>query len=180
MIGLPRSLWYNRKRSFASFWSSPITSGPPHKTDISEVDRHVSKVSRVDGSGLERHRVGRCCHVFGLLGAVHMTAGHNALRGSGPGLPTRVAMSRPVISSSAGLSCRLRKFKCRGQSLGPLLSFEPDPRFVECRFCFLRSPRCMAQKGHLAADNESWQSLGSQRQEQAKNPLQRSCVWPSN
>jgi hypothetical protein len=58
----------------------------------------------VDDSGLERHRVGRCCHVFGLLGAVHMTAGHNALRGSGPRLPTRVAMSRPVISSSAGLS----------------------------------------------------------------------------
>ena len=116
------------------------------------------------------------------LDAVHMTAGHNAIREPGPGLPTRVAISRPVISSlpSAGLSCRLRKFKYRGQSLGPDLSFEPDPRFLECRFCFLRSPRCMAHKGHLAADNKSWQSLGSRRQEQAKNPLQRSCVWPSN
>jgi hypothetical protein len=27
---------------------------------------------------------GRCAHVFGLFSAVHMTAGHNALRGSGP------------------------------------------------------------------------------------------------
>ena len=31
-----------------------------------------------------RRRLGRCSHVFGLS-AVHMTAGHNALRGSGPG-----------------------------------------------------------------------------------------------
>ena len=28
--------------------------------------------------------IGRCSHVFGLLNAVQMTAGHNALRGSGP------------------------------------------------------------------------------------------------
>ena len=28
---------------------------------------------------------GRCSHVFGLFCAVHMTAGHNARRGSGPG-----------------------------------------------------------------------------------------------
>ena len=32
-----------------------------------------------------RYVAGRCSHVFGLFGAVHMTAGHNALRGSGPG-----------------------------------------------------------------------------------------------
>jgi hypothetical protein len=32
-----------------------------------------------------RSRLGRYSHVFGLLNAVHMTAGHNALRGSGPG-----------------------------------------------------------------------------------------------
>ena len=29
--------------------------------------------------------LGRCSHVFGLLSAVRMTAGHNTLRGSGPG-----------------------------------------------------------------------------------------------
>ena len=29
--------------------------------------------------------IGRCSHVFGLFSAVHLTAGHNALRGSGPG-----------------------------------------------------------------------------------------------
>jgi hypothetical protein len=29
--------------------------------------------------------IGRCSHVFGLFSAVRMTAGHNALRGSGPG-----------------------------------------------------------------------------------------------
>ena len=44
----------------------------------------------VDGSELARKiftsqiPVG-CSHVFGLICAVHMTAGHNALRGSGPG-----------------------------------------------------------------------------------------------
>jgi len=32
-----------------------------------------------------RRLAGRCGHVFGLFCAVHMTAGHNALRGSGPG-----------------------------------------------------------------------------------------------
>ena len=32
-----------------------------------------------------RRSIGRCSHVFGLFDAVHMTAGHNALRGSGPG-----------------------------------------------------------------------------------------------
>ncbi len=32
-----------------------------------------------------RRSIGRCSHVFGLLSAVHMTAGHNALRESGPG-----------------------------------------------------------------------------------------------
>ena len=32
-----------------------------------------------------RCRVGRCSHVFGLFARFTMTAGHNALRGSGPG-----------------------------------------------------------------------------------------------
>jgi hypothetical protein len=48
--------------------------------------------------------------------------------------------SRPVISSSAGLSCRLRKFKCRGQSLGPDLSFEPDPRSLNADFASFGHP----------------------------------------
>ena len=42
----------------------------------------------VDGSRLARVfftcSAGRCSHVFGLFCAAHMTAGHNALRGSGP------------------------------------------------------------------------------------------------
>src|SRR6478609_4071715 len=40
---------------------------------------------RVDKDFLHVCGIGRCSHVFGLLDAVHMTAGHNALRGSGPG-----------------------------------------------------------------------------------------------
>ena len=44
----------------------------------------------VDGSELARKIFTSqipmgCSHVFGLICAVHMTAGHNALRGSGPG-----------------------------------------------------------------------------------------------
>ena len=34
---------------------------------------------------LARCSLGRSSHAFGLFSAVHMTAGHNALRGSGPG-----------------------------------------------------------------------------------------------
>jgi hypothetical protein len=43
----------------------------------------------VDGSGLARAfftfcSIGRCSHCVRPFNAVHMTAGHNALRGSGP------------------------------------------------------------------------------------------------
>src|SRR5438034_1269817 len=39
-----------------------------------------------DWQGKSSRRVaGRCSHVFGLFVRFHMTAGHNALRGSGPG-----------------------------------------------------------------------------------------------
>jgi hypothetical protein len=40
---------------------------------------------RVGKSFLHGCSSGRSSHVFGLLSAVHVTAGHNALRGSGPG-----------------------------------------------------------------------------------------------
>ena len=51
---------------------------------------HVRKVPHVwtapDWQGLtSRRRLGRCCKCVRPLSAVHMTAGHNALRGSGPG-----------------------------------------------------------------------------------------------
>src|SRR6266498_798121 len=39
---------------------------------------------RVGKENLHVAGVGRCSHVFGLLGAVRMTAGHNALTDSGP------------------------------------------------------------------------------------------------
>src|SRR5258707_10734976 len=64
-------------------------SALPPKADSCRTSRHVRFVPCVDGSGLARE-------IFTLqawsvlpcvrpLGAVHMTAGHNALRGSGPG-----------------------------------------------------------------------------------------------
>ncbi len=57
-------------------------------TDIAKILRHVRFVPCVDGSGLARRiftsqawSVQPCVRPFN---AVHMTAGHNALRGSGP------------------------------------------------------------------------------------------------
>src|SRR5258706_12011310 len=79
---------------------SPRPPGPPllllslmsalkRITDLSRTSHHVRKVPCVDGSGLAREiftsqawSVQPCVRPFN---AVHMTAGHNALRGSGPG-----------------------------------------------------------------------------------------------
>src|SRR6267142_5452490 len=66
-----------------------MSSGLLLKADIARCSRHVSKVPCVDGSGLARAfftvlqhwSVQPCVRPFD---AVHMTAGHNALRGSGP------------------------------------------------------------------------------------------------
>ena len=71
------------------FDRAPLTSGLPRLADILRVIRPVSKVPCVDGSGLARAfftvlqhwSVQPCVRPFD---AVHMTAGHNALRGSGP------------------------------------------------------------------------------------------------
>jgi hypothetical protein len=71
------------------FGHRPVTSGLPRRADIVSVCRHVSNGPCVDGSGL-------ASRIFTLrrwseqpcvrpVCAVHMTAGHNALRGSGPG-----------------------------------------------------------------------------------------------
>jgi hypothetical protein len=67
-----------------------MSSALPPNPDIARRGRHFAFVPCVDGSELARAfftfcSIGRCGHVFGLLSAVHMTAGHNALRGSGPG-----------------------------------------------------------------------------------------------
>ena len=64
-------------------------SVPPSTTDMRRLRRHVRLVPCVDGSGLARAfftvlqhwSVQPCVRPFD---AVHMTAGHNALRGSGP------------------------------------------------------------------------------------------------
>ena len=71
-----------------SGWSPP-TSVVPLKADIQRAVRQVRFVPCVDGSGLARvfftlqaWSVQPCVRP---VGAVHMTAGHNALRGSGPG-----------------------------------------------------------------------------------------------
>src|SRR5258708_16100339 len=65
------------------------TSAVPSTADIYQEDGNVSFVPCVDGSGLARTfftsqawSVQPCVRP---VGAVHMTAGHNALRGSGPG-----------------------------------------------------------------------------------------------
>ena len=74
---------------FRRFVPPLTTSGLPSEADIVPAGRHVSKVPCVDGSGLARvfftlqaWSVQPCVRP---VGAVHMTAGHNALRGSGPG-----------------------------------------------------------------------------------------------
>ena len=58
-------------------------------TDSSRTSRHVRFVPCVDGSGLAREiftsQAWSVLPCVRPLGAVHMTAGHNVLRGSGPG-----------------------------------------------------------------------------------------------
>ena len=64
-------------------------SGLPSEADITSALGNVGFGPCVDGSRLARRiitlQVGRCSHVFGLFARFTMTAGHNALRGSGPG-----------------------------------------------------------------------------------------------
>jgi hypothetical protein len=74
-----------QKQKFTQF---PPMSALSPKADIDERARHVRFVPCVDGSELARRiftlqawSVQPCVRP---LGAVHMTAGHNALRGSGP------------------------------------------------------------------------------------------------
>jgi hypothetical protein len=65
------------------------TSGLPQTADITHRDHHLRKVPCVDGSGLARTfftpQAWSVLPCVRPLSAVHMTAGHNALRGSGPG-----------------------------------------------------------------------------------------------
>jgi hypothetical protein len=71
------------------FDHTPVTSGLPSLADILSASRHVSKVPCVDGSGLAREiftsQAWSVLPCVRPVDAVHMTAGHNALRGSGPG-----------------------------------------------------------------------------------------------
>ena len=65
-----------------------VTSAFPLIADVRRKDRRVRKVPCVDGSGLARRiftsQAWSVLPCVRPLGAVHMTAGHNALRGSGP------------------------------------------------------------------------------------------------
>src|SRR6266567_1468909 len=67
----------------------PAHSALPPKADSSRTSGHVRFVPCVDGSGLARTfftlQTGSVLPCVRPVGAVHMTAGHNALRGSGPG-----------------------------------------------------------------------------------------------
>jgi hypothetical protein len=66
--GLPK---YPRKQTF------PASVGMSQTCHVWTAPRWQGKSSR--------RRLGRCCQCVRPFGAVHMTAGHNALRGSGPG-----------------------------------------------------------------------------------------------
>src|SRR5580698_7453635 len=71
------------------FDGPPVTSGLHPGPDMVRLARHVSKVPCVDGSGLARRiftsQAWSVLPCVRPVDAVHMTAGHNALRGSGPG-----------------------------------------------------------------------------------------------
>src|ERR1700740_1353769 len=58
------------------------------KPELKRARSYFAEVPCVDGSGLARVfftcSAGRCSHVFGLFARLTLTAGHNALRGSGP------------------------------------------------------------------------------------------------
>jgi hypothetical protein len=80
---------HRQKRSLPGAFSPRGMSALPSKADINRGGSHVRFVPCVDGSELARTfftpagwSVQPCVRPFG---AAHMTAGHNALRGSGPG-----------------------------------------------------------------------------------------------
>src|SRR5678816_1044848 len=64
-------------------------SVPGPKSDLGCAPRDVAKGHVWTAPGWQEEsspcRIGRCSHVFGLFARFTMTAGHNALRGSGPG-----------------------------------------------------------------------------------------------
>ena len=79
------SLWVKLRRTQCEY----ISSASPSNADIPHTGRHASEGPCVDGSGLARRIFtlqqwsGQPC--VRPVSAVLMTAGHNALRGSGPG-----------------------------------------------------------------------------------------------
>jgi len=118
-----------------------------------------------------RSAAGRCSHVFGLSDAVHMTAGHNALRGSGPG-------QKPAFDNAlAQVGCPDRRIDrlcitcCSPSNLhivpddAGTISFTPRVRRVPCnarpwpswptpflRSCWQARPR----RPSLAAGPTTW------------------------
>src|SRR6195256_5725611 len=93
---------------------------------------------RVGKSFLHVCSIGRCSHVFGLLVRFHMTAGHNALRGSGPG-------QKPAFDNAlAHVGCPDRRIDrlcitCCSPSqpftsrrMAGAISFTPRVRLVPC------------------------------------------------
>jgi|SRR6516164_7435589 len=78
-----------RPKPMHAWETAPTLSALPSKADKQQTSRHVRFVPCVDGSELARlfftfagWSVQPCVRP---VCAVHMTAGHNALRGSGPG-----------------------------------------------------------------------------------------------
>ena len=117
-------------------------SGLPPGADIARPPRHVRNVPCVDGSGLAREiftsqawSVQPCVRP---VNAVHMTAGHNALRGSGPdqNLAFDNAMARVGCPDRRidrlCITCCLPFPTFTSRRMADAISFMPQARRVPC------------------------------------------------
>jgi hypothetical protein len=116
----------------------PRFSFYPRKADISRTSRDVCYVPCVDGSALARRiftlqasSVQPCVRP---LGAVRMTAGHNALRGSGPS-------QKPAFDDAmAQVGCPDRRIDRLCITRSPCLLILPSLSFPPLEFCLGTSP----------------------------------------
>jgi hypothetical protein len=150
---------HRQKRSLPGAFSPRGMSALPSKADINRGGSHVRFVPCVDGSELARTfftpagwSVQPCVRPFG---AVHMTAGHNALRGSGPG------QNRAFKDAVALMGCPDRRKT--GSALRAVRS--PNLHITPGRCDLVRS---LTRPGSCIA-SKAWTDLGPDRDKAIKS-----------
>jgi hypothetical protein len=121
-----------------------VGSGPPLKADVGGRRNHVGYGPCVDGSGLAR-RIFTSQHwseqpCVRPVSAVHLTAGHNALRGSGPGQKHAFEDAVALVGCPDRridrhcITCCSPSQPLRDAGMPGAISFRPQARPAPCNF----------------------------------------------